>query len=261
MSVVTKLNHFIEVGTNGKDLLIAVHSGSRAVGGEFYKKTKKLAIAQGLKKKAALIKEVLETIPPKQRQEALHSIKINTDNTPILDTNMYPDYYPNLTGIVMYAKDSRRFMLDSIATFISQDLKITLGNYKLVNSIHNYIDTRDSTPILRKGAIRAVGGEYVIIPINMRDGIIVGRAKDASDSNSSLPHGVGRVLGRRAAFEALDFEEFKEDMKNVLTPTMSYGILDESPRAYKSMDVILKDIEPYLSEYEVFKPLINFKGE
>lgn len=254
-------NHFVEIGTNGKDLLIAAHSGSRAKGGEFYKKTKALAIQNGKKRRDALVKEVLETIPPKQRQEALKDIKIKMDSTPILHLEDYPDYLSDLGEVIDYASLNRLHILDSILTFLGQDLKVDLSHLTVVDSKHNYIDDWEDIPVLRKGAIKANEGKRVIIPINMRDGIIVGVAKDASDSNNSLPHGAGRVLGRKAAFEALDYEEFKEDMKNILTPTMSHGILDESPRAYKSIDVILKDIEPYLSEYEVFKPLINFKGE
>jgi hypothetical protein len=50
-------------------------------------------------------------------------------------------------------------------------------------------------------------------------------------------------------------------MKNVISPTINQNTLDESPRAYKGIETILKDIEPYLSSYEIFKPLFNFKGE
>ena len=264
MSVVTKLNHFTEIGTNGKDLLIAVHSGSRAKGGEFYKKTKALALQNGKKRRSRQTRELLATFPPQYRQKALEANKVKLDNTPILHIEDYPSYYIDLQRVVEYAYYNRRYMLDSVLEFLKQDLEMGKSEaitIDVVNSTHNYIDDLEETPVLRKGAIQAVKGKQVIIPINMRDGIIIGKSKEAIDSNNSLPHGAGRVLGRKAAFAALDYEEFQEDMKNILTPTMSHAILDESPRAYKSINVILKDIEPYLSEYEIFKPLINFKGE
>jgi hypothetical protein len=68
-------------------------------------------------------------------------------------------------------------------------------------------------------------------------------------------------MSRTAAFKNLDLETFKEDMKDVISPTINQNTLDESPRAYKDLETILKDITPYLETYEIFKPLFNFKGE
>ena len=60
--------------------------------------------------------------------------------------------------------------------------------------IHNYID-HDSN-IVRKGAISAKYGEKVLIPINMRDGCILGAGKGNEDWNCSAPHGAGRLMSR-----------------------------------------------------------------
>ena len=60
-----------------------------------------------------------------------------------------------------------------------------------INCIHNYIDCRKETvdilsnPVLRKGAISALKDEDVIIPINMRDGIILGKGKGNKNWNCS----------------------------------------------------------------------------
>ena len=68
--------------------------------------------------------------------------------------------------------------------------------------IHNYVDNSDDTihafgaPMLRKGAISAKSGEKVIIPINMRDGIILGTGLGNIDWNRSAPHGSGRIMKR-----------------------------------------------------------------
>ena len=73
--------------------------------------------------------------------------------------------------------------------------------WKLTDSyecIHNYIDKTEETlnifhaPMLRKGAISAKENEKVIIPINMRDGVILGNV----DWNQSAPHGAGRIMKR-----------------------------------------------------------------
>lgn len=49
---------------------------------------------------------------------------------------------------------------------------------------HNYLD---DSGILRKGAISARDGESVVIPANMRDGVILGIGKGNADWNYSAP--------------------------------------------------------------------------
>ena len=59
--------------------------------------------------------------------------------------------------------------------------------------IHNYMDASEETittfgsPMLRKGAISAKADEKVIIPINMRDGILLGTGLGNTDWNWSAP--------------------------------------------------------------------------
>ena len=85
-------------------------------------------------------------------------------------------------------------------------------------SIHNYIGVlTDGTKILRKGAASACEGEMVIIPINMRDGVILGVGKGNAKWNYSAPHGSGRVLRRDevknhyAAAQQYEFEDNKDE--------------------------------------------------
>ncbi len=53
--------------------------------------------------------------------------------------------------------------------------------------------------ILRKGAIAAHAGEKVLIPINMRDGSVLGVGRGNPEWNYSAPHGAGRAMSRAAA--------------------------------------------------------------
>lgn len=50
--------------------------------------------------------------------------------------------------------------------------------------------------LLRKGAISAKAEERVIIPINMKDGVLLGTGKGNKEWNCSAPHGSGRKLRR-----------------------------------------------------------------
>ena len=88
-----------------------------------------------------------------------------------------------------------------------------LVTYPSPNSILFFIDTTDW--IIRKGAIRAYKGERMIIPFNMRDGILICEGRSNPDWNYSAPHGAGRVLARNQAFKTLDIDEFKKEMEGI----------------------------------------------
>ena len=96
--------------------------------------------------------------------------------------------------------------------------------------------------VIRKGAISAKEGERVIIPLNMRDGLIIGVGKGNAEWNSSAPHGAGRVLSRVKAKETLSLDEFNEKMNGIWTSCISMNTIDESPMAYKDMNIILNSI-------------------
>lgn len=123
---------------------------------------------------------------------------------------------------------------------------------------HNYVDTEDR--IIRKGAIRAHEGDLCIIPLNMRDGTLIVRAKGNADWNYSLPHGAGRVLSRGAAKRQLTMEDFIEDMKDVYTTCVMPETIDESPRAYKPADAIMEAIQGNGEIVCHLKEVYNFKA-
>ena len=66
---------------------------------------------------------------------------------------------------------------------------------------------------MRKGAISARLGEKLLIPINMRDGCIIGAGKGNDDWNQSAPHGAGRIMSRSKAKETVSLEEFQQSME------------------------------------------------
>ncbi len=67
--------------------------------------------------------------------------------------------------------------------------------------------------ILRKGAIAAHAGEKVLIPINMRDGLVIAVGKGNPEWNYSAPHGAGRLMSRLKAKESLDMEDYRNAME------------------------------------------------
>jgi len=88
----------------------------------------------------------------------------------------------------------------------------------------------------------------------------IATGKGNPDWNYSGPHGAGRVLSRTKAKEQVDFADFQDTMQDVWTTSVSPSTLDESPMAYKSLDMIMDNIQQSLDIQQVIKPLYNFKS-
>jgi RNA-splicing ligase RtcB len=127
-----------------------------------------------------------------------------------------------------------------------------------ISSVHNFIG--DDT-IIRKGAISAKKGKKLLIPINMRDGILIGYGKGNPDYNWSAPHGAGRLMSRTGANNILSLDEFKKDMAGIWSTSINEETLDESPRAYKDMDFILDNIKDTVDVVSIMKPVYSFKDD
>jgi tRNA-splicing ligase RtcB len=126
---------------------------------------------------------------------------------------------------------------------------------------HNYIELLDDSYfMIRKGAIAAYQGQRVIIPLNMRDGSIIGTGKGNEDWNFTAPHGGGRILSRKKAKEVLKIEDFANSMQGIWTSCVSRDTLDESPMAYKPLEVIVDAIGETVAMQEIIKPVYNFKA-
>lgn len=128
----------------------------------------------------------------------------------------------------------------------------------MVHSMHNFIDTRDW--IIRKGAIRAYEGERMIIPFNMRDGLLICEGKSNADWNCSAPHGTGRILARNQAFKMLDMDEFKNEMEGIYSTSVCKSTLDEAPMAYKDKYLIINAIKDTATIFDTVKPILNIKA-
>lgn len=131
-----------------------------------------------------------------------------------------------------------------------------------IETIHNYIDFDAGTdaPILRKGAVSAYHGEVLVIPMNMKDGTLICFGKGNPEWNYSAPHGAGRLLSRASARTSLSIDDFKNDMNDIYTTCINDATIDESPRAYKPFETIMKDIKDTVDIILIVKPIYNFKA-
>ena len=175
----------------------------------------------------------------------------NSEDCYLQDKEMF-DYLIDMVIAQYYAKINRETILKIIKDLLNIEIEDTFS------SVHNFIDFEDF--IIRKGAIRSYNGERMIIPFNMRDGILICEGKSNEDWNFSAPHGAGRVLSRAQAKNQLDMKEFVDSMKGIYSSSVCKNTLDESPMAYKNPNKIEKLIEPTVKIVDKLKPVLNIKS-
>ena len=141
---------------------------------------------------------------------------------------------------------------DLIAKTIFNGMGWKMG--EKIESRHNYIS---QDYILRKGAIEAQ--DPCIIPINMRDGIILGHGKRHITWNNSAPHGAGRIFSRSQVQERFTLTDFKKNMQGIYSSCLNTS-LDEGPFAYRSLEAIAHAIKDIVEIEMILSPLYNFKG-
>lgn len=260
-------NHFIEIDIdddNNKYLII--HTGSRNLGKQVAEYYQNLAIElmQGKDKlyemQNKLIKEYKEQGRRKEIQEAIKELHRKYNPNPLnipkelcYLTGEYRQMYLDDMAICQEFASLNRM---TIAESILDEMKWnTIGGFE---TIHNYIDLESN--IVRKGAISAKDKEKVLIPINMRDGCIIGYGKGNEDWNCSAPHGAGRIMSRSKAKEIVSLEEFEKSMDGIYTTSVNESTIDESPMVYKTMNEILENIKDTVDIYKIIKPVYNFKA-
>lgn len=172
-----------------------------------------------------------------------------------VEGELFEDYINDMKILQKFAMFNRKAMIDIICLGLGLDKHDVIDQF---TTIHNYIDT--DAMILRKGSVRSLNGEKILIPINMRDGSLVCIGKGNEDWNYSAPHGAGRIMGRKEARYKLKMEDFENSMKGIWSSTVCKDTIDEAPMAYKNMDEIIKNIEPTAEVVNVIKPIFNFKA-
>lgn len=222
-------NHFVEVGVTPEgNYAFTVHCGSRNLGQMVWKYWKLEAMKQVGVTNGFLVGDAMKGYI-----------------TDMVIAQAYAEYNHQVID---------RLVLDAIC----QGSKRTATVTEQIYTTHNYIDF--SMKMMRKGAVAAPEGRRLVIPFNMRDGLIIARGKGNKDWNQSAPHGAGRLLSRAEAKELIDIEEYKESMKGIYSTSVGKGTIDESPMAYKDPKEILRLIEDTVEVEYFIRPVINLKA-
>ena len=287
-------NHFIEIDIDDEgNKYLVIHTGSRNLGKQVAEIYQNKAIEycsykkEMQEEKDKIIKEYKEQGRQKEIQNALIEINKKYEGKTklpkdlcYLEGKLRDDYLHDMKLCQEFAKDNRLCIAKQILcnyfevpyyqgtnsvrlieevnypAFITQDY--VKYDFRYFQTIHNYISYEDY--IVRKGAISARMGEKVLIPMNMRDGCIIGFGKGNDDWNQSAPHGAGRIMSRMKAKEVLKMEDYKESMKNIYSTSINGSTIDEAPMAYKPMQEIIDCIGDTIEIEKIIKPIYNFKA-
>ena len=222
-------NHFVEVGVTPEgNYAFTAHCGSRNLGQKVWKYWKQESGKQTGVTNGFLVGDAMK------------------------------GYITDMVVAQAYAEFNHQvidhLVLESIVASSGQKANIVERIY----TTHNYIDF--SMKMLRKGAVAAPKGRKLVIPFNMRDGLIICHGKGNDDWNQSAPHGAGRLLSRSDAKELIDLEEYRESMKGIYSTSVGTGTIDESPMAYKDPKEILKLIADTVEVDYFIRPVINMKA-
>ena len=287
-------NHFIEIDKDDENnKYLVIHTGSRNLGKqvcEIYqeKAIKYCSYEKEMKEeKQKIIREYKEQGREKEIQNKLIEInKKYSGKTKLpkdlcyLEGDLREKYLHDMKLCQEFAKDNRLCIAKQILcnyfelpyyesyksvrlreisnepSFYTQDM--IEKDFWYFQCIHNYINFEDN--IVRKGSISARRGERVIIPMNMRDGCIIGIGKGNEDWNYSAPHGAGRIMSRNVARQVLNIEDYEKSMNGIYTTSVNEQTIDEAPMVYKPMEEILEYIKETVDVEKIIKPIYNFKA-
>lgn len=224
-------NHFIEADEDEDgNLYVAIHSGSRHLG-----------------------KEVTEYYL-REGQEYLKAKGIQIPYEMVyLEKELMEAYLYDISLVQEFAALNREAILDELANGMKWKVE------DIISSSHNYIDQSGPERILRKGAVSAQAGEPVVIPVNMRDGILLCEGKGNEDWNCSAPHGAGCVLKRQDVKENYTVSRFKQEMKGIYCSCIGTATLDEAPFAYRGLEEIQAAIGDTVTIKKRLKPVYCYK--
>jgi tRNA-splicing ligase RtcB (3'-phosphate/5'-hydroxy nucleic acid ligase) len=129
----------------------------------------------------------------------------------------------------------------------------------MIENHHNFawkeqIDGREMV-VHRKGATPAKKGEWGIIPGSMATRGFIVQGKGETASLQSAAHGAGRKMSRSLAKSNVSHSELKRVLaQNEVT--LIGGGLDESPHAYKDIEMVMKAQKSLVEVVGTFQPRI-----
>lgn len=255
-------NHFFEIGEHLDEIsgvrehYIVIHSGSRNIGGLLLKRGNDLAEENAKRVYSNAVSDVVREYSTAEDKSVISDIISSLERPDgTIMRGVVLDIYKEME---IFAQKYASLNRDAIAKSASIILFGEDKTEKLVDKPHNYVDW--DLRVLHKGSMGVSVGELIAIPLNMRDGTIVGRASgNVAEWGYNLPHGAGRSKSRGEAVLDISIDEYKEQTKGIISHTINENTIDEAPSAYKDSKSISEVITAKLFDSFVIKPLMSFK--
>lgn len=216
-------NHFIELCSDEENFVwVVLHSGSRGVGHRLASYFIEKAQSDMKKWFINLPDDDLAYIPE--------------------GATYFQDYIEAVQWAQDYALTNRSLMMDAVLEILAKEIPLDWTSNEIINCHHNYVEKENHYDqnlwITRKGAVRARTGDMGIIPGSMGTGSFIVRGKGNKESFDSCSHGAGRQMSRKVAKKTISLEQHKFDTAGVEC-RKDAEVLDESPRAYKSLGAVM----------------------
>ncbi|MFF4223074.1 RtcB family protein [Streptomyces sp. L500] len=236
-------NHFIEFCLDETDSVwLMLHSGSRNIG-----------------------KELAEYHIGEARKLSHNQNLVDRDLAVfIADTPQMAAYRHDLFWAQEYARHNREIMMALFQDVVRKEFKKAKPMFEPVISCHhNYVaeETYEGVDLLvtRKGAIRAGGGEYGIIPGSMGTGSYIVRGLGNEASFNSASHGAGRRMSRNQAKKRFSEQDLAEQTRGVEC-RKDRGVVDEIPAAYKPIEQVMEQQRDLVEVVAKLKQIVCVKG-
>ena len=179
-------------------------------------------------------------------------------------------YLHDMTAAMRYAEESRRRIYERSVDALTK----VLGPFEItleVETHHNFasLERHDGRELVvhRKGAVRTttLAGDpsLVTIPGSMQTGSYIGRGRASALALDTCAHGAGRKLGRNAVRKLHAGVDIRKEMAGegiVLVCPPDADVLDESMRAYKDIEDVMRRQRDLVAPVVHLRPLGVMKG-
>lgn len=237
-------NHFVELCLDTEQhVWIMLHSGSRGLGNK---------IGQYFIERA-------------QQECEKYFISLPDRDLAYLveGTDLFTDYVTAVELAQEFAFLNRAVMMEAALKAIRLHIPHMEVTDTAVNCHHNYISREHhfdhNVIVTRKGAVRARATDLGIIPGSMGAKSFIVRGKGNAQSFCSCSHGAGRVMSRGQAKKEISLAQHVQDTLGVEC-RKDEEVIDESPRAYKNIEDVMKSQEDLVEIVATLKQLICIKG-
>ena len=237
-------NHFVEVCLDTEQKVwIMLHSGSRGLGN----------------------KVGMYFIERAKEEMRRWFITLPDEDLAFLaqDTELYKDYCKALNLAQEFAMANRALMMKSALDAVRSEIPQAEVTDTAVNCHHNYVAWENhfgkNVIITRKGAVRARKTDLGIIPGSMGAKSFIVRGKGNEESFCSCSHGAGRLMSRNEAKKKFSLAQHIQDTAGVEC-RKDADVIDETPRAYKNIDDVMKSQEDLVEIVATLKQVLCVKG-